>query len=221
MNIYILISAIIALLVIIGATQRQHLKTWFRSEAKDFIDKNTNTLKVAKLKLSDLKTKKKEIVDQAGELFGLEGLQKKQLAKLQQQETDLIAKAKKAKENNKKDEAIEHLKLVKETAIQIKLVEENIDTLAKKRNILEVNLQKINTYIATNDIRLQGLSSRKAVNSLLKDIKIADINEDTLEETINTTEETIVKDELKLDYLTEDSLEVETSDELDKEYEDL
>ena len=221
MNIYIIITIALVALFAIGATQRQRLKTWFRSEAKDFIDKNTNTLKVAKLKISDLKTKKKEIVENAGELFALEEIQKKQLKTLQEQFTNLLSKAKKAKKDDEKDKAIEYLKLSKETEKQIILVEENITTLTKKRTMLEINLQKINTYIATNDIRVQGLSSRKAVNSLLKDIKIADINEDTLEETIDTTEESITKDELKLEYMTEESLETETSDELDEEYEKL
>lgn len=221
MNIYIIIGLAVTVLAIIGTTQRQHLKTWFRSEAKDFIDKNTNTLKVAKLKLSDLKVKQKEIVEQAGEVFALEELQKKQLESLEKQHAELLTDAKTAKESDNKTKAIEYLKLVKETAKQVELTKENIETLSKRRTSLELNLQKIKTYIATNDIRLKGLSSRKSVNTLLKDIKVGAINEDTLEETIDSTEEDIVKDELILDYITEDSLEEESNVELDKDYEDL
>ena len=222
MNIYIIITIIAVLLLVVGATQRKALSTWFRSETKSFIDNNTNTIKVAKLKLSDLKAKKKGIIDQAGELFGLEGIQKKQLKSLKEQEKELLTKAKDAKEADNKDSAIEYLKLANETRKQIDLITENIDTLSKKRKILEINLQKINTYISTNDIRIQGLSSRQAVNNLLKDITVASINEDTLEETIDATEDTIIKDELKLDYLTEDTLlKEEASTELNEAYDKL
>jgi len=222
MNIYIIITIIAAVLLVIGATQRKALSTLVRSETKSFIDSNTNTIKVAKLKLSDLKAKKKSIIDQAGELFGLEGIQKKQLKSLEEQEKELRDKAKQAKEANNKDSAIEYLKLANETLKQIELVKENVETLSKKRKMLEINLQKINTYISTNDIRIQGLSSRQAVNNLLKDITVSSINDNTLEETIDNTEDTIIKDELKLDYLTEDAiLKEEASSELNDEYEKL
>ncbi len=221
MDIYIIVGTVLAILGIIGATQRQNIKTWVRSETKYFVDNNTNTVKVAKLKLSDLKVKKKEIVNTAGELFGLEGLQKKQLKTLLDKSTTLLIKATDAKKDNKKESAIEYIKLKKETDKQIELVKENIDTLSKRRTALEVDLQKINTYIATSDIRLEGLASRKAVNNVLKDVKTSSFSEDTLDETLNNTEESIIKDELKLDYLSEESSEVENSAELDAEYDSL
>jgi len=67
------------------------------------------------------------------------------------------------------------------------------------------------------------LNNRKKVNDLLKQTLVSDINGETLEETLDTTETDVTRDELKLEYLTAEDAEIEESytEELESKFKDL
>ena len=222
MNIYIIITIASVLLLIIGATQRKALTTWIRSETKSVIDSSMNTIKIANLKLSDLEKKVISLANTAATLFAQEILQEKQIKILHKSSDSLLSKAKLAKKDDKTARAKEYLKLKIETDNQITILEENIAILKSKRTTLELNIQKVKTYIQKSKIQLSGLKARKDTNSLLKDIKVTTIDGNTLEETIDNVEEKISTDELKLSYLTEDEvIEDDYSETLDTEFNKL
>ena len=222
MNIYIIITIVSVLLLIIGATQRKALTTWIRSETKSVIDSSMNTIKIANLKLSDLEKKVISLANTAATLFAQEILQEKQIKILHKSSDSLLSKAKLAKKDDKTARAKEYLKLKIETDNQITILEENIAILKSKRTTLELNIQKVKTYIQKSKIQLSGLKARKDTNSLLKDIKVTTIDGNTLEETIDNVEEKISTDELKLSYLTEDEvIEDDYSETLDTEFNKL
>ena len=222
MNIYIIITIVSVLLLIIGATQRKALTTWIRSETKSVIDSSMNTIKIANLKLSDLEKKVISLANTAATLFAQEILQEKQIKILHKSSDSLLSKAKLAKKDDKTARAKEYLKLKIETDNQITILEENIAILKSKRTTLELNIQKVKTYIQKSKIQLSGLKARKDTNSLLKDIKVTTIDGNTLEETIDNVEEKISTDELKLSYLTEDEvIEDGYSETLDTEFNKL
>ena len=222
MNIYIIITIVAVLLLIIGATQRKALTTWIRSEAKSVIDNSTNTIKVANLRLSDLKKQVIKLAETAATLYAQEIKQEKQIKKLTEDSEDLLSKAKTAKDNNEAIKSKEYLKLKIETDNQLAILEENVEILKSKRATLELNIQKIKTYIQKSKIQLSGLKARKDTNSLLKDIKVTTIDGNTLEETIDNVEEKVSTDELKLSYLTEDEvIEDSYSETLETEFNKL
>ncbi len=222
MNIYIIITIVAVLLLIIGATQRKALTTWIRSEAKSVIDNSTNTIKVANLRLSDLKKQVGKLAETAATLYAQEIKQEKQIKKLTEDSEDLLSKAKTAKDNNEAIKSKEYLKLKIETDNQLAILEENVEILKSKRATLELNIQKIKTYIQKSKIQLSGLKARKDTNSLLKDIKVTTIDGNTLEETIDNVEEKVSTDELKLSYLTEDEvIEDSYSETLETEFNKL
>lgn len=223
MNIYIIIIGIIvALLLVIGAVQREKIKTWIRSETKEIIDNNTNHVRVAKLRISDYNKKVINIAEDASVIYAEEEKQKKNLEKMRESSVELLAKAKKAKEDKKPIKAKEYLKLKNETDAQIKIVGENIELLSKKREILELNIQKVKTFISKSEIQLSGLSARKATNSIIRDLKVSTLDGDTLEETLVTAEDSIATEELKLDYLVSDvNVEEEYTADVEKEFDEL
>lgn len=223
MNTIIIIAVILTLLLIIGASQRKKLSIWFRSEAADIISKNTNTSKVAKLQLSDMKSKIKVLIDQASSIFALELQQKKEKEEIALKIKSLVVEAKAAKANDNITLAKEKLKLKLENEKQLELIEENIKTLTSSRGKIEGNIQKVKTYVAKNNIRLKGAETRKQVNLLLKQSRVTNIDGDTLEETIDTLTETVEGEEFKLEYIDnlEGNVEEEYSEKIDKEFETL
>lgn len=223
MNLLIISIVIVALLLMVGTIQRKALALWFRSEAKEIISNNTNTVKVARLQLSDMKAKIKVLIDQAGLIFALEEQQKKERKAVELQITILLREAKEAKEADNTKLAKEKLKLKLENEKQLTLIDENITTLTNNRGKLEANIQKIKTFVAKNNIRIKGVEARKQVNNLIKSSAITNIDGETLEESIDTLDIKVEGEEIQLDYVTkfEDSKEEEYSAVVDKEFDSL
>lgn len=224
MNLLTIILILVGItLAIVGAAQRAKIALWIRSGVDSFLSSKLDNTKVAGLKLKDLKIKVKHLINQAAELFAEETVQTEKLNELKTQSDKLIEDATKAKKADKVDLAKEKLRLQIEIGKQITLLEESIVAIGKGRVKLESNIQKIKTYITQNAIRLTGLSNRKKVNDLLKQTNLSDINGDTLEETLDSTEDGVHKDELKLNYLEEDGDESEENytEELEKKFESL
>lgn len=220
---FITIAILTVFLIIIGATQRKELILLFRSEAHDIVVKNTDSVKVAKLQLSDMKAKIKQLINQAGELFALEEQQRKEAVTTQESIDKLLKEAKAAKEDNNIILAKEKLKLKLENEKQLTLINENIETLALSRGKVEGNIQKVKTYVAKNNIRVKGAEARKQVNNLLQASNITSIDGETLEETIDTLEIKVEGEEAKLDYIDKinDNGPEEYSEVVDKEFENL
>lgn len=220
---FLTIAIVVVFLIVIGATHRKEILLFLRSETHDIVVKNTDNVKVAKLQLSDMKAKIKQLIDQAGELFALEEQQKKEATTVKENIIKLLEEAKKAKENDNIVLAKEKLKLKLENEKQLALIEENITALALSRGKVEGNIQKVKTYVAKNNIRLKGVEARKQVANLLKSSNITNIDGETLEETIDTLNVKVEGDEAKLEYIEQiDGDEVEEySEAVDQEFKDL
>lgn len=219
----IIILAVVAVLIIIGATQRQQLKLWFKSEVNDLVTKNTNNVKVANYQVKDIKAKVRETINQAAELFALEEAQNKTLKELQDQLSKEQQAARVAKDDGKKDLAITKLSMIKVLKEQIVIVEGNIAVANESRIKLEARITKLKNKINTYDIQLAGLAARKSTNEALSKISSSVGGEDGIGETIDIVGAKVESEEIKLGYIMDESEEDEemTTAEMDKAYEEL
>ena len=171
---YIIITIVLILLVL-GVTLRKNLVVWFRSEANEIVEKHTDHIKVAKLKIKDWKANLEKLVDSAAEVYAKENSQRTQLSKFKDDYEKCMKKAKTFKVENKEDDA--KIELTKALTFEksIKLIEGNLDVLTKTREKLEIRVNKIKAHIATKEIELLGIDSRNSVNKVFKSISGNDI----------------------------------------------
>lgn len=223
MSIEIIIGIIVVILIIIGATQRKAIKLWIRSESKDFVDRHTDDLKMANLKMSDFKDKAEELAEAAANVYAMEESQKTRKDKLLHEYDNLTTKAKASKAQDKLAKAKEYLKLRTEIQNQLTNLDENIIVLIKQREILELSLQKVKTYISKAEIQLQGMNARKETNKLMRSINVKSLNDNGIDSSIDKAENNISSEELKISYRIDniDEEKEETSAAIEKELEEL
>lgn len=219
----IIILSVVAILLLVGATQRKKLALLIRSEVKDFTDKQLSNVKVLKVRIEDIKSKGREMVDQAANLEALEQKQVKLIETLNKDLEVATNTAKKAKEAKDKDKAIIELAKVKELNNQITLATQNKNVANKSRLALESKISKIKTQISTYEIQIQGLEARKATNDVLNKISIDTVNNDTINNAIDNLEDKVSTEEIKLDYKVnlQDDSDNDYSKDLEEEYENL
>lgn len=219
----IIILAVSAVLLIIGATQRQQIKLWFKSEVNDIVTKNTNNVKVAKYQVKDIRAKVKTIINQAGELFALEETQTKALESLQKQIIAESEAAKVAKDADKKDLALTKLSMIKVLKEQVEIIENNIKVAKESRIKLETKITKLKNKINTYDIQLAGLAARKSTNEVLSSINADSTDGTNIDETINIVGSKVESEEIKLGYIMSESDEDEelTTAEIESAYQEL
>jgi phage shock protein A len=220
----VVVLVVVALLVIMGVKNRKKLAFWVKAETNDFIENNIDGVKVAKQQIKDADEMRKKIVDEAGTLLAEEKAQLKSLDELKVSLEKTTKEATNAKKNDNKDLAIVKLKQKKQIQTQIDAIEENIQVLSKTRSTLELQNEKLRGKIANYKIQLSGLKARKTTNEALSGINFGSINGETLEETLNSEEVKITKEEVKLQYKMEvENIEDEevTTEELEKEFNNL
>ena len=218
---YIIIG-IVALLLIVGATQRKQLTMLFKSEVNDLVEKNLNNVKIAKMKIKELKANARKLAEQAAILMGEEDAQGMRLKQLKAKGKELLSEAKKAKSNDNDMLAKEKLKLKREVDKQIKLIEEQIIALTKKRTSLEIIIERSKGMIAEFDIKTKGLESRQAVNNLLGKTVSTDFLGDDLSDNLDNADYKITVEESKLDYLMSDKIEDECyTEDIENEFDKL
>jgi len=220
----ILLLVLTLVLSVVGAVNRKKLAFWVKATATEVIDNNIDNLKIVKQRISELKTKRKSIVDKAGSLFAELSTQRKSLKELKDKLFNCKKDALKAKNDMNKDLAIIKLKDANILKDQIKMAEDNIQVLANAQTKLENINQELKSQISALDIQLLGLSARKDTNKALASLNFDEIGGENIAETLNTEDIKITKDELKLSYKMEESdlgKESVTSEELENEYESL
>jgi len=197
------------LLLVIGVSQRKRIVLLLNVKVNEALDSAQDNVATAKYKLKQLKEAKNKLIDQAGEVFAALGEQKASVSELEKDIEKALSDAKKAKYEDNESLAKTKLGLHIELKKQLELLNENVDGLEKRKAVLETVIAKTKGQIASYDIRTKSLSSRKSVNDVLKKTKLAGFDGENLDETIDSAEKEIKRDELKMDYLTEESMSEE------------
>lgn len=216
----IILISIGTLLVLIGATQRKKLSLWVRSEANDFIDNNIDHIKVMRQRIEDIKTKARKAADGAEKLYAEIQLQQEKIISLAKDLEDSTKLAIKQKEDGNKEGAIISLKKCELIKEQIAVMTENITASKEQLTKVENNIAEAKIKIMEYQGKIKSLDVRKKTNSLLKAAKGFSVNEDSMDESLSTTEDKIRVEELKLDYSL-DKTKCEDNSKFEELYEKL
>ena len=219
---YTIVGIVVLGLLILGTTQRKQLAMLFKSEMNNVVEKRLDNIKVAKVKIKELKANIVKLINQAGTLLGEEKRQEERLIKLETDLSETLKSARAAKDNNHVELAKEKLKLKHEITKQIKLVKIQIVALQKKRNQLEIIIQRSKGKIAEFEIKSKGLESRQAVNNLLKSTVTTDFLGDNVTDNLENADDSITIEEVKLEYVLDDSIDEEDfSEEIERDFKEL
>ncbi len=219
----LIIIGVGVLLLVIGASQRKRLSLLFRSEVANLLEKAKNDIKIAKLKISDLKVNINNLVMHATSLYAEEQSQKDELKDLKVKEEELLKKAKKAKEKSDEMKAKEKLTLMYRIKDQILLTEQHIESLKSKRETIEKVIQKSKTLVEQYKIKVDGLAAKASANKILAKTVATDFLGETIEDNIKNAEIDINKQEYKQEYVINDSIisDDEYSDDVEAEFKKL
>ena len=196
----IIVLAAVAVLVVIGVTQRKKLALLIRSTVKAKIDENMSTLKVLNLRISDAEKTIREMVEGAGKLFASEKQQIKALEQLKADYEKTVNEAKKAKADGNIDLAKVKIELFKELDSQITMAAENLDVIGKQKASLETRIAKIKGDIQKQKLRYEGLKARQVTNDALRSVKAETVNGETIDSSSKIIEDKIDFEQNELEY---------------------
>ena len=195
-----IILAVVAVLVAIGATQREKLIMLFRSSTNDLIDKGTNHLAVIKTRIADAKKQVALAIDKACDLKATENAQIKQMESITNKISNLYAEAKKAKADGEVDKAKAKLELAINMENQLEMLNKNIEAIKTNRIKLEAKIEKVKCDIAKFKIQMEGLAARKETNEALSKVSCETFNGETLSENLDSYDDIVSRDEDKLEH---------------------
>ena len=225
MNLLLVLGVLaVVVLLVIGAANRKKLFLWTKAEASEIIDNKLDSLKVANQRIKEAEKLRIQVVNEAASLLAEEQMQDKQLKELRDKLDNAKNEAVAAKESCKKDLAIVKIKQIKQLEAQINTLEENKTVLQETRAKLELKNEKLRGQISNFKIQLSGLKARKATNEALSKINFDKVNNESLNESLDSEDIKISKEEIKLQYkMNIEELEDDdySTEDLEGEYEKL
>jgi phage shock protein A len=219
----IIILSVIALLLIIGATQRKKLVLLIRSETNSALKNVTSNSKVLSLRISDLKSHLGKVVDSAGDLYAKEELFTNNILALSKNILTTKEEAKKAKADGNESNAKTKLTLYFTLKNELELLNANLDTVTKAKHVIETKVSHIKARITEYEVKLDGLKARESVNTVLaKTRSVVGLSfVDSIDNSLDQLETKVSTDEFKNKYLNSDEEEVDYSDAVNDEFDKL
>jgi phage shock protein A len=223
MNLLLIIGIVVAVLVLIGATQRKKLTDLFRSTTNSLIEKGSDPLKIIKLRIEEAKASAKKAAESAAELYATEMSQQSQYDALSEKHAKLIKEAKDLKDSGNSDKAKAKLEVAIQIEKQMANLSENISKMNENRIKLETKIIRIKAKVEKFKAQYDGLKARKEAGEALRKVTVESFNGDNLEESLGNVEELVSKDENKLSYQLDNSDEEEEdySADVDDKFKDL
>lgn len=214
----------VVILILAGTSQRKRLYIWFRSESNAAIKKLTNTIKVLDLRISDSKVAIKNLVERTGDLYAQELEYIKCVGKLAESVDVLRDEAKKAKKDGKDDLAKAKLTLLISSEKELISMNKNLEIVSSSKQKLELKITKLKNQIKESEIRILGLKAKRAATDSVKEANKAmfSIDGTTINESIDEIDKDLDREEVKLEYVSNDINEEEDySEEVSKRFEEL
>lgn len=193
----LVVLAVVAV-VALTATQRKKLLTAYRSVANNAINKCLNDVKVAELKVDELKVKGEKIVDAIAQNRANISRTEKVIVETQTEIDELTLKAKQHKENGEKDKAVSIIR--QRTAKQEALnhLEENLKSLMLIDEKTNVTFEKIKADISLLKTRVQIIKTKSTNIEALQSIQPTISGNTDTEDAIGDIEDNIDLEEAKL-----------------------